>query len=142
MIRSLVLTFTLLMVPFLGLSSTDAEDHTFDVVVYGENIDFDVNPFIKDGRSLAPVRQISESLGSSVEWKGNQSTVILHRSGFTIKMKIGNETAHVNNNPVKLDVPPQIVNGRTFLPIRFIAESLNEPIYWDGDTRTVYIGHK
>ena len=103
---------------------------------------FDVNPFIEDGRSLAPVRQIAESLGSSVEWKGGNNQVVLKRVGVTITMKIGDEIAHVNNSPVTLDVPPRIVNGRTFLPVRFIAESFNESIYWNEDTKTIFIGHK
>lgn len=143
MVRKLLLAFTLLLSPLLSfeLHSAQAEGHPFDVVVYGNNIKFDVHPFIEEGRSLAPVRQIAESLGASVEWKGNESLVILKRAGMTITMKIGHEVAHVNNNPVKLDVPPQVVKGRTFLPVRFIAESLQEPIYWDSHTKTVYIGH-
>lgn len=145
MVRFLLISLTLLLIPFsfLGFSSiSSAEDQAFDVVVYGNKVKFDVNPMMKEGRSLAPVRQIAEALGSSVDWKGNDSTVILKRAGVTITMKIGQNVAHVNNQPVNLDVPPQIVNGRTFLPVRFIAESLNEPVYWDGNAKTVYIGHK
>ncbi|MEW9670396.1 copper amine oxidase N-terminal domain-containing protein [Ammoniphilus sp. 3BR4] len=144
MLRVLLLAFTMLLSPLFifGFHSVNAEDQPFDVVVYGSNIKFDVQPFIEDGRSLAPVRQIAESLGASVDWKGNENQVILKRAGMTVTMKIGHDVAHVNNNPVKLDVPPQLVNGRTFLPIRFIAESLQEPVYWDTHTKTVYIGHK
>lgn len=145
MVRILVMTLTLLLIPFsvLGFSSIgSAEDQTFDVVVYGNKVKFDVQPIIEDGRSLAPVKQIAESVGASVDWKPNDKRVILKRAGITITMQIGHEVAHVNNKPVKLDVPPQVVNGRTFLPVRFIAESLNEPIYWDAHTKTVYIGHK
>jgi len=56
-----------------------------------------------------------------------------------INMQIGSKTAYVNGLPISLDVPPQIINGRTLVPIRFVSENLGADVGWDNDTRTVTI---
>jgi hypothetical protein len=56
-----------------------------------------------------------------------------------VNMQIGNKTAYVNGLPVSLDVPPQIINGRTLVPIRFVSENLGAEVNWDGNTKTVTI---
>lgn len=56
-----------------------------------------------------------------------------------INMQIGSKTAYVNGSPISLDVPPQIINGRTLVPIRFVSENLGADVGWDNDTRTVTI---
>jgi len=56
-----------------------------------------------------------------------------------INMQIGNKVAFVNGQSVSLDVPPQIINGRTLVPIRFVSENLGADVQWDGNTKTVSI---
>jgi len=56
-----------------------------------------------------------------------------------VNMQIGNKTAYVNGVPVSLDVPPQIINGRTMVPIRFVSENLGAEVNWDSNTKTVTI---
>jgi S1-C subfamily serine protease len=56
-----------------------------------------------------------------------------------VNMQIGNKTAYVDGVPVSLDVPPQIINGRTLVPIRFVSENLGAEVNWDSDTKTVTI---
>jgi S1-C subfamily serine protease len=56
-----------------------------------------------------------------------------------VNMQIGNKTAYVNGLPVSLDVPPQIINGRTMVPIRFVSENLGAEVNWDSNTKTVTI---
>jgi len=56
-----------------------------------------------------------------------------------INMQIGSKTAYVNGSPISLDVPPQITNGRTLVPIRFVSENLGADVGWDGTTKTVTI---
>ena len=56
-----------------------------------------------------------------------------------VNMQIGNKTAYVDGVPVSLDVPPQIINGRTMVPIRFVSENLGAEVNWDQDTKTVTI---
>jgi len=56
-----------------------------------------------------------------------------------IKLQIGNKIAYVDGNELTLDVPPQIINGRTMVPVRFISEGLGAEVGWDGATKTVTI---
>ena len=56
-----------------------------------------------------------------------------------VNMQIGNNVAFVNGQSVSLDVPPQIINGRTLVPIRFVSENLGAQVGWDGNTKTVSI---
>lgn len=56
-----------------------------------------------------------------------------------IKLQIGNKNALVDGNKLTLDVPPQIINGRTMVPVRFISEGLGADVGWDGATKTVTI---
>ena len=56
-----------------------------------------------------------------------------------ITMQIGNKMAYVNGVPVSLDVPPQIIKGRTLVPIRFVSENLGAEVGWESNTKTVTI---
>ncbi len=56
-----------------------------------------------------------------------------------VNMQIGNKTAYVNGVPISLDVPPQIINGRTMVPIRFVSENLGAEVGWESNTKTVTI---
>jgi len=56
-----------------------------------------------------------------------------------IKLQIGNKIAYVDGNQLTLDVPPQIINGRTMVPVRFVSEGLGAEVGWDGTTKTVTI---
>ena len=115
------------------------------VVLSGEVLEFDVPPQIIGDRTMVPMRKIFESLGASVQWVADgqlilaayQTNIIAMRVGemsFTVTDVLTNET-----QTVELDVPPQIVNDRTLVPVRAISESLQKKVSWDGETRTVTI---
>ncbi|MBC7195354.1 MAG: copper amine oxidase N-terminal domain-containing protein [Caldisericia bacterium] len=59
-----------------------------------------------------------------------------------LKLQIGNKTMYVNDLPQEIDVPPQIVEGRTYLPIRWVAEPLGAEVNWDGKEKKVTISLK
>lgn len=56
-----------------------------------------------------------------------------------IKLTVGSKSASVNGKNIELDVPPTIIQGRTLVPIRFIAESLGAEVQYDAPTRTIQI---
>ncbi|HRT37203.1 MAG TPA: copper amine oxidase N-terminal domain-containing protein [Caldisericia bacterium] len=58
---------------------------------------------------------------------------------MVLKLQIGNKTMWVNDNEIEIDVPPQIVEGRTLLPIRWVAEPLGAEVGWDGDEKKVTV---
>ena len=96
-------------------------------------------PVIRGGRTLVPIRAIIEAFGGQVGWDNDTRTVTLTMDDDIIKLVIDNRVAHFNGTASTLDVSPTIINGRTMLPIRYIAESFNLGVGWNDTTRTVYI---
>ncbi|MCL2573276.1 MAG: stalk domain-containing protein [Defluviitaleaceae bacterium] len=113
------------------------------VTIDGVAVEFDVPPQIVDGRTLVPVRGVFEALGFEVEWKQDIQTAILERDNLDIFITIGNQ-AFIRDNgdflsAFVLDVPAQIIDGRTMLPIRAVLESVGYKVDWIDETRTVAI---
>lgn len=111
--------------------------------VNGANVEIDegrgTKPLIVNGRTLVPIRAIIEAFDGTVKWDGTQNTVTLKMDDDSIKLVIGKSTAYLNNKAYTLDVAPAIINERTMLPIRFIAEGFNLGVAWDGETNTVSV---
>lgn len=105
--------------------------HNIKVTLDGKHIPFDSEPEIVSGRTIVPVRNIFESMGASVDWNNKSRTVTIKRNTDVITLKV-NGHATVNGRTVKLDVPTQIIDERTLVPIRFISESLGERVTWRG----------
>ncbi len=110
----------------------------------GETRTLDSPPVIKNGRTLLPIRAIVEALGGSVTWHENEKSIDIVLGNNHLILQIGNPNAYVNGiqkfiDPSNLKVVPEIVNGRTMLPLRFVAESLGCDVQWNGDTKTVTI---
>jgi len=112
--------------------------------INGVSKEIDAPPFIKDGRTLVPIRFIAETFGALVDWDATTQsiTITLDTKNIKIILQINNKTAVVNSKEVTLDVPPIIVNGRTFVPLRFIAESFGAEVLWDGDLKKITIIYK
>lgn len=115
-----------------------------NVVVNGKKLTFDQNPVIEDGRVLVPFRKILEELGCEVGYSEyeNVKSITAAKGTKYVSANIGEKTMNVNGETVKLDVPAQIKNGRTLVPIRAISESFAASVNWDSDTKTVTINDK
>ena len=109
------------------------------VTLNGERIDFDQPPVIVNDRTLVPLRAIFEALGATVAWDDNTRTVTAKKDSMFISLAIGSDKLYVNDKEITLDVPAQIVNDRTLVPVRAISESFGCKVDWNGDTRTVII---
>lgn len=106
--------------------------------------EIDISPTIVEGRTLLPIRWVSETLGATVGWDGKERKVTVSLNYTTIELWIGKNIAKVNgvNTPIDPNNPkvvPIIIQGRTMLPVRFVAENLGCKVEWDGVTRTVTI---
>ncbi len=120
-----------------------AEDN-ITVTVNGNKLNFDQQPIIKDGRTLVPLRAIFEALGAEVLWIEDEQAIAAQSGDTTIVMQIGKNqfgkmTSSDNGVMYDLDVPPEIINGRTLVPARAVAEALDCSVNWDGNTQTVTI---
>lgn len=120
-------------------SASVIADDEIKVELDGSAIEFDVPPQIIEDRTLVPLRAIFEALGAEVEWDDATKTVSSQKAGTTVSMTIGVKEITVNGETVALDVPPQIVDDRTLVPVRAIAQSYSCKVDWDGESRTVII---
>jgi hypothetical protein len=111
----------------------------------GMAMTLDVPPYIdaSSGRTLVPVRAISEGLGAGVQWNAADRTVTLSFEGLTathvVKMIIGAMAYTIDGKSAWMDVAPVIVGGRTFVPLRAASQALGATVDWDAATRTVVI---
>lgn len=110
-----------------------------NIVVNGEALHQDVQPFVAGGIVLAEPRAVCEAIGARVDWDEKTQQLRVDRGGTTVAVKAGDRRAEVNGEPRVLQVPPVLVEGRLLAPIRFMAESLGAEVRWDGTGRTVYI---
>ncbi len=99
----------------------------------------DVSAEIKNGRTQVPIRFISETLDFSVDWNESTKEVTISKDGRDVKMTIGKDIAYVNGKEIKIDNALYIKNGRTMVPLRFIAEALNCEVDWLPEMRTAQI---
>ncbi len=118
-----------------GFTSTEGNKIKFN---HG-NSNFEVGPVIKDGRTLIPVRAITEAMGAKVEYSSDTGIVkITSEDGNTVILFYLNEDDNgkitVNGEDVTIDVRPGIINNRTFVPLRFIAETLGLKVVHDPGT--------
>ncbi len=109
------------------------------VILNGKQLEFDVEPMLINSRTMVPMRVIFESLGAKVDWDNTTRTAIGKMNKTTIKIAIGKDYLLKNDNIVVLDSPAVIVSGRTLVPVRAIAESLDCKVEWYGETRVVEI---
>ena len=112
--------------------------------VNGISNTLDSPPIIKNSRTLLPIRAIIEALGGTVGWDTTAKKVTVTLGSTTIELWIGKSIAKVNGVDTSIDsanpkVVPEIINSRTMLPLRFIAENLGCDVQWDGTTKTITI---
>lgn len=110
----------------------------FRIMVNGASL-LDQPPVIKEGRVLVPVRALTTAFGASVNYDAETKTVTVVKGETTLVLRLGDLTVTVNGEPYELDVPPVSVNGRTVVPLRFIAEAMGLNVSYDPDNGTVEV---
>ncbi len=113
------------------------------IFVNGTKIDFskydNVMPVIENGRTLVPIRAVSETLLCEVLWHDDTQQIDITKDDIFIKLTIGSTIAYVNGEEILLDTAPDIRNSRTLVPLRFISESFKLSVDWNGESRTITI---
>ncbi|HHV45820.1 MAG TPA: copper amine oxidase N-terminal domain-containing protein [Tissierellia bacterium] len=132
------LLFTLLAVMAFSVSVM-AEGSSFKVFINGKPLHY-VDVIVQNGRTLVPVESICEELGIDVEYIHESKVVQINKNNKNIEIYIDSTKAQVNGKEVELDVKPFFKEGKIFVPIRFISESLGEEVTWDGENRIVLVG--
>jgi hypothetical protein len=95
-------------------------------------INLESPPFIEDGRTMVPFRAIAEGLGASVGWDEASNSVYFTRDKIALFLPVGVSLPDEMGTPV-------IIDGRTFVPLRYVSEVFSATIRWDSIERSVYI---
>lgn len=131
----LVIALLIALVPFRAEAAEDLK-----LWVDGRYVEADSNPYIEDSRTLVPIRFIAEALGYNVDWENATRTVVIDDGVNVITMQIESKAASFNGRPIQLNKEPAIRDGRTFIPVRDVAETLGKYVDWDDQNYTVVIG--
>ena len=103
----------------------------------------DQPPIIKNSRVLVPIRVIAEQLGADVSYDSGEKRVNINKDEISMTLVIGDDTIWYSDKeksgPVAIDVPAEIQNGRTMVPLRAVAELFDMNVKWDSKKRAVYI---
>ena len=122
---------------FPGAISATGEIH---VSIEGQPIHFQgQGPMMIDGRTLVPIGDVFRELGFTVIWHTMEQRAFLVSDRYSIVLTIGADTFNFNGRDLPLEIPAQIINNATMLPLRAVVESIGYHLAWDANTRTVYI---
>ena len=122
----------------VGVSTIDREINGVQ-----SKIKMDVAPYIRDGRTMLPIRYVAEALGFDVEWNRSTRTVVLKDNNTRVEIPVDTNKIIVNGTVYTSDVKPEIKNNRTMLPIANIARALGlkdgKDIIWNSKSKMVTI---
>ena len=131
-----------LLTAVLLCASPVAASAANEITVYvdGQEIVFDQPPVVQNGRTLVPMRAIFEALGAEIEWYGTEKRVNAFWGIDSLDLWVGSaEIAMGNGSIVFLDVPAQVINGRTLVPLRAVSQCMGAEVLWDGSAKTIHI---
>lgn len=112
------------------------------VLVNKETLKTEFSPYIKDGRTFVPIREITEKLGANVKWNSKDESIKITLNGDVINMQINNPNVTVNGKKISLDKAqaPQLAlyksprrETKTMVPLRFISETFGYEVNWNNE---------
>lgn len=109
------------------------------IQIDGKLESFDQSPLVLDGRTLLPLRAIFERLGAQVTWDEATQTITATRGNHRVTLRVGSAEAIIDGRSVTLTTPPVILQGRTYVPVRFVSEALGGYVGWDAQRQVVSI---
>lgn len=119
----------IMMISLFTAIPVSAANVNLTVKVDGEVMHFpDQKPAVKNNRTLVPVRFVAEELGYKVEWNQKEGAAVIDNG--RIKLYVNTNKAVIDGKEVTLDVKTEVINERTMVPLRFVAENLNCTVDW------------
>ena len=115
------------------------------VLINGVKIEYDVPAQIIDSRTMVPMRKTFDMLGARVDWNAEMRLAIATYKTSIVVIGIDADSFTVTDvvsgtvKEYSLDVPAQIVDGRTLIPLRAVSQALGKTVAWDGSTSTALI---
>lgn len=122
------------------IPSKAATNKAINVEVNDTYISMDASPYIVNGTTFVPIRFVSEALGAEkVSWDHSNKTAILQCDGTNIKLPAYQKFAYVDGQYKEVNEGVRLSNNRTYVPVRFVSETLGADVSWNQATYTVSI---
>lgn len=112
------------------------------IYIDGQKITLDTQPILMNNRALVPLRGIFEKLGATVDWNKETNQVIVKNKSIEVLLEANNKAVLVNGQVHFLDAPSLLQNGKTLVPVRFVAEALGHKVTWNQATHRIDISTK
>ncbi|OAS14986.1 hypothetical protein A8708_14305 [Paenibacillus oryzisoli] len=107
--------------------------------VNGQKTTLSTPPVLLNNTTMVPLRFIADALKADLKWNTEDQSITLKFEGHSIRLSINNRIVRIDNQSKTLDQPAVIVNSTTLVPLRFIAESLNQIVAYNEDTKSITI---
>ena len=144
--KLVILALVITMVLSSGMVFADTSAGTINLTVgqsaaqvNGQAVTMSAPAVVVSGRALVPFRFIGEALGCDVNWEPTTKTATLTLEKQTIEIPIGQTYVMINGEKITVEVPGQLINGSTYVPLRFIGENLGAKVDYDPATKGISI---
>ena len=117
----------------------ERENYAPTVKVNGKFLLADVVPRIKNGRTLVPLRAFAEMMEFQVKEPDEKGRIEISKDGKTVVFTLGSLEGEKDGEKFKLEAAPEIINNRTLVPLRALAEAFECEVLWNGETTEVVI---
>ncbi|WP_199618217.1 stalk domain-containing protein [Paenibacillus alkalitolerans] len=110
----------------------------------GEPVSLNTGVIIRNGQAFIPLRSVFEKMGAKLTWDATNKIVTIHQTEpgkppVTIRINYTTKEAYLNEKPVTLQNDPFIIVSTSYLPLRFISESLGAKVDWSQDEGKISI---
>ncbi|HBN83369.1 MAG TPA: glycoside hydrolase [Clostridiales bacterium] len=123
-------------------SMVDPFDHAETILLVGaERAPKNMNPLLLDGRILLSVDAVRTYIDKNIVWDSKEKKVTITTKDKVIRMETEKLQAHINNNPVRLDIPVTEKDGKVYIPIEFLADFYSIEIRYDKTTDLVIVDY-
>ncbi|NOV04775.1 copper amine oxidase N-terminal domain-containing protein [Paenibacillus planticolens] len=107
--------------------------------VNGQKMTLSTPPVLLNNTTLVPLRFIADALKADLTWNTEDQSIALKYADHVIKLSIDSRFVRIDNQSMTLEQPAVIMNSTTLVPLRFIAESLNQTVAYNNETKSIII---
>jgi hypothetical protein len=139
-VKKILLVVLVISLVFVSMPAFAVE--TLNITINGEAVDIPAEygaVMIYNNRTMVPVRFVSEYLNFTLDWLESDQLVLFANQNHAIVFRIGSSVllADFGTRTIQMDAPAMMYENRSYIPIRFFAESIGMTVTWDEDTQTV-----
>ena len=121
--------------------SQSVYDYSAKITINGQLQSFDSKPFFYNDTTYVNLYEFGNKIGASVWWNDASNTVGINKNNIQIAFKRESTLARVNGEQVTMP-KSLVVNGVTYAPLKFIAQTLGYQVVLDSTTNTVMVNNK